>query len=571
MRWLTWNTTKSFHNMKKIINKKTTIGIVVIVVLIIGSQLLFSGKDVFYEWVLVERGNVSQEVSATGQVIPQKKVNLQFEVQGKIQKIKAEEGEEVRKGDILMALDVSELVVSVAEAEAARNAAKASLEKILAGATPEEIRVYEAAVGNALIALENAQVSLKNSRQDLTDVQAVAQESIDSAYEDALNVLDDSYIKIYNAFNAVDLIKRTYFNGTDQESLQVKENQEYKIEQPMVLVKTYIDAAKENSETEKTDEALAEMESVLNEVSLALAAIRETCESVNYRDIVSETSKTSLDNQKSYIATTLTNVINSKQTISSTKISNRSSINTAQSALDSAQNAVKTAEGNFRSAREEFAKIKAPARKSDVDLARAKLEQAEAGLTKIRQQLAKTSLFASCDGVVAEIKKEEGEMVRAMTDSVVLLICSGNFQIEMDIPEVDIGQVGVGDIAKISLDAFPQESFLGKVSKIHPSETIIQGVVYYKVIIGINENDERIKPGMTADIDIIIEEATNTILVPQRAVFSKNGGKAVKILNDDGNVIETEVEIGIKGSNGEMEILSGLKEGDKAIIFVKEN
>jgi len=78
-----------------------------------------------------------------------------------------------------------------------------------------------------------------------------------------------------------------------------------------------------------------------------------------------------------------------------------------------------------------------------------------------------------------------------------------------------------------------------------------------------------VKSGMTVDVDIICDSRENVLAVPQRTVFNKNGDKFVRVLEEK-NVKEVKVETGIRGSEGEIEILSGLKEGEKVITFIKK-
>jgi len=154
-------------------------------------------------------------------------------------------------------------------------------------------------------------------------------------------------------------------------------------------------------------------------------------------------------------------------------------------------------------------------------------------------------------------------------EPVISIISQEPFQIEVDISEIDIGKVDIGDSVEITLDAFPDYKFLGKVIDIDPAETIIQRVVYYKITVGFEEPDERIKSGMTANIDIITDSRENVLIIPQRAVLIKNGEKIVRILEGE-EIKELQVKTGIQGGQGEIEILSGIKEGDKVITFIKK-
>jgi len=522
------------------VSKKTIflIFIGLIGVSFLGYKILTRQKELPYDSAGVERGNIVQKVSVTGQVIPSQEIDLQFETQGKIEEVRVAVGEGVELGAVLVVLDSNDLATQVLEAEAAWDVAKASLDKTLAGASEEEIKVYETAV-------ENAQL-------DLANAQKTAEEDLESAYEDALNYLEDSYLKIYNAFNFVDLLQRRYFNTSEPRALTVREKKDL-IDREKDGVQSYLESAKIGS-NEDTDIALSETKDSLEEIYSALSLIREICEESTYQTTVSTTDKDSLDSHKSYINTALTDIVDSQQTISSTRLTNDSNIDTAQGVL-------KTAEDNL-------AKIKAPARQADVNLSQAKLEEAEAALLKARQQLAKTRLIAPVSGIITDVKKEKGESVTTQ-EVVVSMMGSEEFQIEVDIPETDIGKLNILNPAEVILDAFPDEVYSGKVVKIDPAESIIQGVVYYKVTMELDASNEKIKPGMTANVDIVTKVRENVLIIPQRAVLTKNGNKMVRLLEGEGYK-EVIIEVGIRDAGGSIEVVSGLDEGDEIITFMKE-
>ena len=120
--------------------------------------------------------------------------------------------------------------------------------------------------------------------------------------------------------------------------------------------------------------------------------------------------------------------------------------------------------------------------------------------------------------------------------------------------------------ADITLDAYGNTvEFKSSVVSIDPAETIIDGVATYKTIIQFSKDDKRIKPGMTANIDIETDKKESATYVPARAVFTKNGKRYVKILLGE-DVKEIEVRAGVRGSEANIEIISGVKEGDKIII-----
>ncbi|MCX6764319.1 MAG: efflux RND transporter periplasmic adaptor subunit [Candidatus Nealsonbacteria bacterium] len=528
--------------------------IIVLILILLGSYKFFFGvKKEVYNFDTAKIGNVVQEVSAVGRVQKGELINLGLKDVGKIDKIYIKVGDDVKSGEKLLKIETTQLSIQLVEAKAALDLANSELNKLLVGETPEKIKVIQTGVDNAKITYENA-------KQSLTDITNSAEENLNSSYEDALIILEDSYLKAYNAFNSADLIKRTYFTYNDQESINFKEKKEI-IENLKNQIKYYLDLAKADPKSQNIDIALTKIKDNLDDIYDALSVIRNLCEG-NYRDIVSSTDKTYLDTHKTNINTVLASIVSAEQSISSTKLTNNYNINTAKAS-------VLSTEGAFKKAQDEMSLMLAGPRQEDIDLYRAKKNQAGARLNILENQIAEAVLKSPVDGKITKINKEIGEQV-LMGEAVISLIPAKPFQVETDVSESDIGKIKIGNYIKIILDAFPEEEFSGKVIEIDPAETVIAGVIYYKIKASLESEDERIKPGMTANLTVIIDSKENALVIPQRAVIEKNGKKFTRILKNKDNFEEIEIQTGLRGSSGVIEILSGLKEGDKVITSIKE-
>ncbi|MCD6402560.1 efflux RND transporter periplasmic adaptor subunit, partial [bacterium] len=513
-------------------------------------QVHFRKPELNFRIVEVVRGNVSQEVTETGKVKKGEKIDLSFKMAGKIEKIWVKEGEKVKEGDILAKLDNKELKIQLKEAKASLELYQAKLDKLLAGPTEEEIQLAQTKV-------ENAKTSLESAKQSLEDVKSQAAESLSSAYEDALNVLDAALLKAVTSQNTVDEIEREYFTISDQESNKVKK-QRNAIKNAVSEANTYLNIAKETSNYEDIDAALLEMREALSSIYEALKIIRETCDSLSYKNLISSTDKTTLDNQKSYINTALGNVINAQQAISQTKINNEANINTAEAEVSSAKGVLKIAE-------DELSLLISPPRKEDIELYEAQVKQAQAKVSLLEKQIEDTILKSPVDGEIIKIHKKEGEQVLSMVkDTVISLLPDETYEVEVDIYEEDIVKVKISDPVKISLVAFPDKIFKGKVIEIDPAEKLIEGVVYYEVTIGFEETPENIKPGMTADIAIQTARKENVLLIPKESLQEKDDKTIVQVF-ENGEIKEKEIETGLLGDEV-VEIISGLNEGEKVII-----
>jgi HlyD family secretion protein len=282
-------------------------------------------------------------------------------------------------------------------------------------------------------------------------------------------------------------------------------------------MKAVIDVTKSTAENEKSDLALSETEKNLNVIFDDLREIREVCESENYKNIVSATAKSSLDTQRTYINTALSNIITSKQTISSVKLNNKYNIDVAQAAVSDAEAALKTAQ-------DKLAVTLVKPRQNDIELYEAQISQAQAQVKLIENQIQDSILRSPIDGKIIEIKKKVGEIVQPLLQDVVFVLLPDNpFEIKVDIYEEDIVKVKIGNPVDISLVAFPDKIFKGRVIEINPAEKLIEGIVYYETTINFDEIPEGIKPGMTADLIIKTDSKENVLTIPKDAIQKKNG------------------------------------------------
>jgi len=535
--------------------KKT---IILLILLIVVSSVLYNyflkEKESPFSFSIAEVGDLAQEVSVIGQVRKGEKINLSFKETGEVEEIYVKAGDVVEEGQKLVKLKITQLYFQLEEARSSLVLAEAEFNKLIAGSTEEEVKVAQTKVDNALIACQNAE-------QNLADVKQVAEDDLLSAYEDALNTLESAYLESYNAFNRADSIQLNYFTGNDTQSTDVKEARNI-IEVEKDKIKTALDSAKASEKNEDIDTALEEIKDSLDEIYDNLSIIRIVCDDPSYRNDVPSTEKTNLDNNKSNINSALADVTNDQQTISSTRLSNQSSINTAEATL-------LTAEGELEATEDNLALVLADPRSEDIDLKRAQVNKARASVAILESKISDSVLKSPVAGQISKIEKEIGEQV-SLGELVVALLPQEPFQIKVDIPESDIGKVNIGDMSEVVLDAFPEEEFKGKVIYIDPAETVISGVVYYETKVSLEMEDNRIKPGMTANVVIITDFKENVLTVPARAVIEKEGRKIVRRMTNDEEYEEVSVETGLRGTDGKIEIISGLKEGDKVITFIKK-
>ena len=233
--------------------------------------------------------------------------------------------------------------------------------------------------------------------------------------------------------------------------------------------------------------------------------------------------------------------------------------------ISTARTNINTAISNLTTAFDQYtsASLSVNISKKDTLAEQAGVEQAEAQVASAEAELAKTILRSPIGGVVTSVDVKLGEIVPA-SQKILSVISYGEYEVESFVPEADIAKVKIGNIAKTTLDAYGDGViFDTQVIKIDPAATVIDGVPTYKVTLKFVNSDDRIRSGMTANLDILTAEKNEVLTVPARAVYTKDNEKYVKILQLDNTSTETKVVVGLRGYDGRVEIVSGLNEGDK--------
>ncbi|EKE22048.1 MAG: hypothetical protein ACD_7C00074G0002 [uncultured bacterium] len=207
------------------------------------------------------------------------------------------------------------------------------------------------------------------------------------------------------------------------------------------------------------------------------------------------------------------------------------------------------------------------------EAAKLTVESARATTWTLQKQLKKNIVYALVDGIITKKYLEEGEMA-SMATPIVSVSGEKGFEIKANIPESDINKIKIGQKGQSTFDAFlSDEIFEFEVTEVEPAATIIQDVVYYEVTFKILTEDNRIKSGMSTDIDILTAEKKDVLAVSNQAIKNDEGNRYVEVLEVKDEVKTTKkvnVKAGLRGDDGMTEIISGLNGGEDVITFTKE-
>ena len=159
--------------------------------------------------------------------------------------------------------------------------------------------------------------------------------------------------------------------------------------------------------------------------------------------------------------------------------------------------------------------------KSDLLQQEASLEQVKSALETSKVDLSYTIIKSPIDGVVINRNVNEGQTVASSLQAPVLFQIANDLtkmQVECSVDEADIGSVQEGQAVRFTVDAYPKDSFRGKVKQVRYSPEVVSNVVTYTTIVEVDNPDMKLRPGMTATVSIVTGEARNKLLIPNTAL-----------------------------------------------------
>jgi HlyD family secretion protein len=218
-----------------------------------------------------------------------------------------------------------------------------------------------------------------------------------------------------------------------------------------------------------------------------------------------------------------------------------------QSRVNEAQAALRTARGNLAKARAaldqrrldlarmlelrehefvtqadlDLARTNARDAEAHLEVATAQVDQAKAALASAQLDLKYTTITSPVNGIVVSRNVDVGQTVAASFQAPTLFVIAQDLtrmQVNANVSEADIGGVTEGAAAEFTVDAFPHDPFHGSVVQVRHAPISIQNVVTYDVVIGVDNRERKLKPGMTANVSIVTAHEDNVLRVPNTAL-----------------------------------------------------
>ncbi len=513
----------ALKNPSNVIKISAAIGGLIVFYAIFGALFNHSVGSI----VRVSKMTLAEEVNSTGRIKPEQSIDLTFERGGRVAHVFADVGENVYAGQELVSMENGDYLAAVLQAEAGLKTQEANLAVLKDGVRPEDLQAEEVRVRNSQTALDNA---VNGMIDKLQSSYTVADDAIRNKADELFSNPRSDMPQFLSTIISDNLLKSQI------------ESERLRVETSLVNWKNSLNILDVNSDLSnfknEAESSLSMVKSLLDKISLV----------VNSATPSANISQSGLSAWKFDISTARTNV------------------DMAVSALDGAEEKIQAADSALNLENQNFTLKQAGATDNQLLVGEAQVEQAQASVKNAQAQLAKTIIYSPITGIITRQDAKLGQVV-SPNIPIVSVDSVGKFELDTKVSESDVAKVKIGDKANVTVDAYGNNAiFEASVIKIDPAETIVNGVPTYKITLQFAKSDDRIKSGMTANIDIVTENKMNVVAVPVRAVITRGANKFV-LVSSGGSTEERKVELGVKGSNDYFEVLSGLKEGESVINF----
>jgi len=515
-----------------------------------------------------EKDTVIASVSGSGQVSATNQVEVKSSVAGDIIFVGAKTGQSVKAGALLAQVNAKEALKSVRDAEASLASAKISLQKL-----------QQPVDSLSLTQSENALVNAQKTK-------AKAEDDLAKAYEDAFADVSNAFLDLPTVITGISdiLYKNSYSsnqNNLDYYSDRVKDYNSSvsvykdKADADYQAVRLAYDKNFLSYKAASRYDSKEAIEALLKETYQTAILAADSVKSVdNFLSFVKDELNQHNNNLPSYLATHQSSV----STYTSKTNSNLATLLGDITTIKNDKDTITSSDLTIKEKEESLADLKSGTDPLDIESAQLSIKQKENSLLDAKEKLADYYIRAPFDGVVSAFNVAVGDSASAST--AIATVITNQKIAEVSFNEVDVAKIKVGQQATLTFDALEELSIAGKVVEVDIVGTASQGVVSYNVKIAFDSQDERIKPGMSAQAAIIIDSKIDVLTVSSTAVKTQGGKSYVEVVSAE-DLKETAtsttsvilknapqkqtVEIGL--SNDSLtEIISGLSEGDTIVV-----
>ena len=541
---------KIARTFKDFIIKHKIISVIIVLILLgLGywgyKSMTNIGGQTRYVLAAIDKGTIISSVSGTGQVSASSQINLApgSGASGKIIYLNAVSGQKVSAGTLLLQLDTADAQKTIRNAQSSLESVQISMQKLQGAgmlAIPQNKQ-------NAIDALnqdyESGYNTVSNVFIDLptimTDLQTIIYDYTFNNYQQNIDFYTYSaYSYDQNATLYKDSLVKSYKTASDE---YTKNFNDYK------ATTRYSDTATIDSIINKTYNTTKDVAQAIKDTNNLIQFYKDTFAKYNLKgNPTADTQLSTINSDLSKADSDIISLLNIQSVIKSDKIA----ISNADLDVSSQQLSVTNAQNSLADA---------------------------------KTALANYFIYAPFGGVIGAVSVQKGDTISSGTSAITFITQKDMTQISLS--ETDIPKIKIGNKAILTFDAIDGLSIAGQVTEIDTIGTVSQGVVSYNVKIIFDTQDDRVKPGMSVNANIITQTKQDALTAPNSAVKSKSGTYYVLVPSPKQDLsspsasqgfiltsapLQKTVQIGIADDTN-TEITSGLSEGDQVVVRTISN
>jgi HlyD family secretion protein len=548
----------------------------------------------------VQRGVVLSTLSATGTLQAATQLSLDFASSGEIVSVNVKAGEHVKKGQVLGRIDSTSARQALLQAEASLKSANANLQTTLTGETAPQRAQDAVTVAQARQSVANAKTSYAATKQSIALDKITTAASLSQAQKQlradqgqlqvdlAKQKTDEATFATVDAATAAVNVDKAKV-ATDQAKQQADQQSQLTWQQQLSSDQASLKTAQTNNDAGGITAYTNATNSDQGQLN-ALAKILQTDGFTITQDqnqlstdqtaqsaLTSDTATIKADEQK--LAQDHTSVASAKTNATSTRFKDAQSLQSAKQQIASAQLGLKSTLASI-------AMKQAPPTPSALAGAQASVLQAQISLANAQKAYTQTTLRAPVAGVIAAVNGTVGTEASGggSSSSSSSASSSGNgastssssssgfvtltglqgMQVLAPFAETDVVNIHTGQAATVTVDALPNKQLAAHLLSVSDVASSSSSVVTYNGIFALDRSEADLKPGMTANVDVVTGEADNVLHVPTAAVRGSGANATVTVLQN-GKQTSVPVVVGLQGDSSTA-ILSGLKANEVVVL-----
>ncbi len=446
---------------------------------------------------VVRRGPFVVKLNERGNLEPLVKIDVKSNVEGEIETLYVDEGHDVEKGQKLLKIDEKRIREEYNQAFANYKAAEAEMERAV-----ENVTLSSDRLGSNI---QLAEATLKSAKANLEGTKARSEQQRSQARISIANtesMLEQDKISLKKTELALEQAKTT-----EKSAKATLDNAKAELDRKKELEKKKFVTQQE-----------------VENAQLAYASTQSQYESAS-RGI--ESQKKNMESQKKIIENREMRLEAEKKDLVILEESLKKEISQVEIQIEQAEERL----GLLKKSEDGENQISELAKTT----AHASLLRANSVLKNAEERLGWTTVIAPMAGRIVQCDIEEGEIITSGRSAwsqgppVMIIADLSQMIVKTYVHEYDIGKVKVEQKTEIKLEAYKDDVFEGKVKEISPSGQLLDGIIKFEVMVMVTKAPKPLMPGMTADVDIIVDERDNVLQLPLEAIIYRD---AVKIRTD---------------------------------------